>query len=220
MQTSLIACPECDLLQRPTALAEHTVARCARCSALLYQPLDDDLDRPLAFTLSACVLFLISNAFPIVGLEVQGHTTTATLFGTAHALAMQNMKLLSALVFFTTILVPAVQLSAMVYLLVPLRAGRVPRRLPLAVRMLQAIRPWGMLEVFILALLVSLVKLGAMARVVPGIGLWAFGLLLFAIAAAVASFDARVIWSRYNPELPGTDDTNRSRSSHAATAAL
>jgi paraquat-inducible protein A len=219
MQTALIACPECDLLQRPTVLAEHTVARCARCSSLLYQPLDDDLDRPLAFTLAAWVLFVIANAFPIVGLEVQGQTTTATLFGTAQALAMQNMKLLSALVFFTTILVPAVQLSAMVYLLVPLRSGRVPRHLPLAVRVFQEVRPWGMIEVFILGLLVSLVKLGALARVVPGMGLWAFGLLLFAIAAAVASFDARVIWSRYTPELPGTDDTTRGRSVHATTAA-
>jgi paraquat-inducible protein A len=76
-----------------------------------------------------------------------------------------------------------------------------------------------MIEVFILGLLVSLVKLGAMARVVPGIGLWSFGALLFAIAAAVASFDARVIWSRYDPSLPGTDDQNRSRSSHAAAPA-
>src|SRR5687768_4981309 len=101
MPTDLIACHECDLLQRPTQLADHTVARCSRCSSVLYQPLDDDLDRPLAFTLAATVLFVIANAFPIVGLEVQGQTTTATLFGTAQALMQQNMRMLGALVFFT-----------------------------------------------------------------------------------------------------------------------
>ena len=195
------------------------VARCSRCSAVLYQPLDDDLDRPLAFTLSAAVLFVIANAFPIVGLEVQGQTTTATLFGTAQALYDQNMRALAALVFFTTILVPAVQLTAMMYLLVPLRSGRVPAHLPKAVRALQAIRPWGMTEVFILGLLVSLVKLGAMARVVPGIGLWSFGALLFAIAAAVASFDARVIWAKYSPAGPSVDDPGRRHRAEPASTA-
>ena len=215
MPAALIACHECDLLQRPTPLAEHMVARCSRCDAVLYEPVEDDLERPLAFTLAAAVLFVIANAFPIVGLEVQGQSTTATLFGTAQSLLQQNMRALAVLVLFTTILVPGVQLAAMLYLLVPLRAGRIPTMLPLALRVLQAIRPWGMIEVFILGLLVSLVKLGAMARVVPGIGLWSFGALLFAIAAAVASFDARVIWARYSSFGPGIDDPGRR---HAAAA--
>ncbi|HEX2827601.1 MAG TPA: paraquat-inducible protein A [Burkholderiales bacterium] len=209
----LIACRECDLLQRPTALAGHMVARCSRCSGVLYQPLDDDLDRPLAYTLAATILFVLANAFPIVGLEVQGQTTVATLFGTARTLYDENMRALGVLVFFTTIVVPALQLGAMLYLLVPLHAGRVPTLLPGAVRMLQAIRPWGMTEVFILGLLVSLVKLGAMARVQPGVGLWSFGALLFAIAAAVASFDARVIWAKYRPAPGGIDEAGRRHAS-------
>ena len=209
LQGPLIACRECDLLQRPTPLADHMVARCSRCSGVLYQPLDDDLDRPLAYALAATILFALANAFPIVGLEVQGQTTVATLFGTAQALYEQNMRALAVVVFFTTILVPAIQLGAMLYLLVPLRKGRMPTLLPTAVRVLQAIRPWGMTEVFILGLLVSLVKLGAMARVVPGVGLWSFGALLFAIAAAVASFDSRVIWAKYLPAPGGIDDAGR-----------
>ena len=196
MQTALLACPQCDVLQRSTPLTADAVARCVRCRAALYRPYDDNLDKPLAFTLSAAVLFIIANTFPIVGLEVQGQTTAATLFGTAQALFRANMKFLAALVFLTTVVVPGVQLTAMVYLLLPLRMGRVPRGLPHALRVLQAIRPWGMVEVFILALLVALVKLGGMATVVPGTALWAFGALLVAIAGAVAAFDARVIWAR------------------------
>jgi paraquat-inducible protein A len=196
MQTALIACPECDVLQRGAPLPRRSVARCVRCNRVLYRPYDENLDAPLAFTLAAAILFVIANAFPIVGLELQGQSTTATLFGTAQALYSQNMPLLAGLVFFTTVIVPGVQLSAMTYLLVPLRMGHTPRGLPIALRTLQAIRPWGMVEVFILGLLVSLVKLGGMATVVPGTAMWAFGALLLAIAAAVATFDARVIWER------------------------
>ena len=69
----------------------------------------------------------------------------------------------------------------------------------MALRALQAVRPWGMVEVFILGMLVSLVKLSGMATVVPGPGLWSFGGLLMTIAAAVATFDARSIWARLDP---------------------
>ena len=192
----LLACPECDLLHRAAPLVPGLVARCRRCESTLYQPADHELDRPLAYTLSAGILFLIANLFPIVGLELQGQTSAATLFGTAMALYQQNMTMLAVLVLFTTIVVPAVQLAAMTYVLVPLRLGWVPHGLPLALRALQAVRPWGMIEVFILGLLVSLVKLAGMANVEPGIALWSFGGLLLMIAAAVASFDARAMWAR------------------------
>jgi paraquat-inducible protein A len=196
MNTELIACPHCDLLQRSIPLEPDALARCGRCGVVLYRPYDENLDRPLAFTLAATILFVLSNAFPIVGLDLQGQHTTATLFGTARALVEQDMAMLGALVFVTTIVVPAVQLAAMAYVLGLLRMGHAPRFLPIALRALQAVRPWGMVEVFILGLLVSLVKLSATADVVPGTALWAFGGLLMMIAAAVASFDARAIWSR------------------------
>jgi paraquat-inducible protein A len=196
MNTTLIACPECDLLQRTAPLSRHAVARCSRCASVLYRPYDDNLDRPLAYVAAAVILFVIANLFPIVGLELQGQSTTSTLFGMVRALYEQNMPLLAALVFFTTMLVPAVQLGAMGYLLVSLRIGRVPSRLPAALRLLQTIRPWGMVEVFILGLLVSLAKLSGQATVVPGVAFWTFGGLLLMIAAAVASFDSRAIWAR------------------------
>ena len=192
----LVACPYCDLLQRIPPLPPRTRARCLRCLAELYRPYSESLDRPLAYTLAAAVLFLIANFFPIVGLQVQDQQTTATLFGTTQALYEENMQLLAVLVFFTTILVPALQLSAMCYLLVPLRLGSVPKRLPYALRVLQIIRPWGMVEVFILGVLVALVKLAHIASVVPGIALWSFGGLMLMIAAAAATFDPRQIWAK------------------------
>ena len=197
MTAALIACPHCDLLHRPVPLEPATDARCSRCEAVLERPYDENLDRPLAFVLAAAILFIVANAFPIVGLDIQGQHTQATLYGTAEALFNQNMRMLAAIVFVTTIVVPTVQLSAMGYVLVLMRIGQRPRFLPLAIRALQAVRPWGMVEVFILGLLVSLVKLAGIASVIPGTGLWSFGAVLVTIAAALASFDARAIWARH-----------------------
>jgi len=99
-------------------------------------------------------------------------------------------------VFVTTIAMPALQLFAVAYLLLPLRFGRVPARFALVFRILQTVRPWGMVEVFMLGVLVSLVKLAHLAGVVAGIALWSFAALMLVMAGLGAVFDARGLWAR------------------------
>jgi paraquat-inducible protein A len=195
-QTSVIACHECDLLQREAPLPRGGVVRCGRCGAELYRSHPDSFERSLALTAGAIVLFAIANAFPIVGLKLQGQVIQTTLFHTVQTLWNEDMKSVGMLVFVTTMLVPALQLFALTYLLLPLRLGRVPPHFALVFRMLQAVRPWGMVEVFMLGVLVSLVKLAHLAGVVPGIALWSFGALMFLMAAVAAVFDPRDLWAR------------------------
>jgi paraquat-inducible protein A len=192
----MIACHECDLLQREVPLAAGGTARCARCGAILYRDRPDSLDRTLAYTLGAAVLFAIANAFPIVGMEAQGLRTSTTLLATVRTLHDQGMTIVAGLVFVTTILMPAIWIGALLYLLLPLKLGRVPQGLPAVFRLLQKVRPWGMVEVFMLGTLVSLTKLAHLAHVVPGIALWSFGALMFLVAAAAAAFNPRALWDR------------------------
>jgi paraquat-inducible protein A len=194
--SSLIACHECDLLQREVPLPTGRAARCGRCGAVLYRNTPDSLNRTLAYTLAAALLFAVANAFPIVGLDAQGNRTATTLFGTVRTLHDDGMTSVAALVFVTTILMPALELGAMLYMLLPLRLGRVPRGLPAMFRVVQSVRPWGMVEVFMLGTLVSLAKLAHLASVVPGIALWSFAALMLLLAAVSAAFDPRALWAR------------------------
>lgn len=190
----LIACRDCDLLQHEVALAPHTDAHCIRCGALLYRGTRVRLDRMLAIMLGSAVLLVASNLFPIATIEVQGSVNATTLTGTALALHEQGRSLVAALVLVTTILVPAIELAAMLYVLVPLRFGHVPRGVAPLFRLVLGIHPWGMMEVFMLGLLVTLVKLADLAKVVPGISLWAFVGLIVLFSAASASFSVRDFW--------------------------
>ena len=187
------------MLQRETQLPHKGVACCVRCGATLYRSRHpESLDRTLAFTLGAIVLFVTANAFPIVGIEVQGQHTEVTLYGAVRVLYDQDMRLVAGLVFFTTMLVPTLEAAAICYLLLPLKFGRVPYQFALVFRLLQAVRPWGMIEVFMLGILVALVKLAHIASVVPGTAMWAFGGLMLLIAAVAASFDPRELWAALN----------------------
>ena len=194
--SSLIACHECDLLQREIALPPGGTACCPRCGGVLYRSIPDGADRTLAYMLGAAMLFVVANAFPIVALEAQGTRISTTLFGTVRTLHEQDMTSVAVLVFVTTFLMPALEIGAMLYMLLPLKLGWVPRELPAMFRLVQTVRPWGMVEVFMLGTLVSLAKLMHIAHVVPGIAIWSFGALMFLLAAAAASFDAHDLWAR------------------------
>jgi paraquat-inducible protein A len=192
---ALTACHECDLLQREPILPPGGVARCRRCHAVLFRDTPDSIDRGLAYTLGALILFVIANFFPIVGLQVQGTTNATSLYGAVESIWNNNMEGVAALVFATTILIPAVEITLMLYVLVPLKFGRLPGELAPILRILQSVRPWSMTQVFILGVLVALVKLAHLAHVVPGVALWAFGGLILSLTAATATFNLHELWN-------------------------
>lgn len=193
--TPLIACHECDLLIREIPLPPGETACCPCCGAALFRNSPGSLDRTLALTLATTVLFIIANAYPILGIEIQGVRNATNLYGAVRALWEQEMRSISLLVFITTILIPALELSLMIALLLPLKLQRIPAGIPLILRILQDIQPWGMVEVFMLGVLVSLVKLAGTSSVIPGMALWSFGGLTLMLAAVAASFNPRDVWA-------------------------
>ncbi len=194
--TALVVCRECDLLQQEALLRPNGVALCRRCGAHLYRNSPNSLDRSLACTLASIVLFCLANGFPLIGLELQGGRTTTSLLGAVVTLYEQEIWPVALLVLVTTLLVPAVELLTMLYLLLPLRLGVRPAGLNAVFRFVQFVRPWGMVEVFMLGVLVSVVKLAHFATVEPGVAVWSFAGLMLLMSATAHAFNARDFWSR------------------------
>ncbi|NPT56886.1 paraquat-inducible protein A [Paraburkholderia elongata] len=219
-EARLIACHECDLLQWKASLSERGTARCQRCGAALYRSLPATYDRALAFTLAAGILFVVANCFPIVGLWVKGALVETTLFGAVSSLYANGMWPIAGLVLVTTILMPALNIAAVIYLLLPLHIGGLPQRPEIVLRVLRHAAPWGMIEVLMLGMLVALVKLQHFATVVPGVAIWAFGAVMVLLAAAAVSFDPRALWARIE-SVPSGDAVSHAlkASANAATAA-
>lgn len=193
---SLVACHECDLLHRLQPLPKGGVARCTRCRAVLVRHKQNSLDRTLSLTIAGLILFIISNTYPFLALKSEGLVRETTLISGVAGLYAQDMRGLALLVFLTTILMPLFQLSGMLYILLPLKFNRLPWRLPIIFRFLQKIQPWGMVEVFMLGILVSVVKLVKLADIIPGIALYSFVGLIFVFAGIMASLDPPTIWGR------------------------
>ena len=192
----MIACRECDCLQQEVEPPLHGEAECMRCGAVLYRNKPESVDHSLAFLAAAAVFFAVANAFPILALENQGVRNSTTLLGAAEALWRTREPALAVLVFMTTIAFPALEIGASIYMLAMLKAGRVPRGLAPAFRLVDAIKPWGMISVFMLGALVSLVKLRGIAAVIPGLSLYSLGALILMLTASEAAFEPRALWQR------------------------
>ena len=191
---STIACHECDLLQHITPLPEGGAAVCSRCGAVLFRHKRDSINRTLAFVIAGLILYALTNVYPFLTLKAEGMHQEATLFRGAKELYIQGLEELACLVFLTTIFVPLVQLLGIVYVIVPLKLKRLPYKAASVFRMLETIKPWSMMEVFMLGILVSVVKLTKIASIIPGIALFSFFGLIFVLAASSASLDPHLIW--------------------------
>ena len=192
-QDNLIACHECDALYHKPRLLGRQSARCSRCGATLYNSASAQLDRICAITIAALVTFVIAQSFPIIELDANGIVSQSSLFGALVVLWDEGMEIVAVMVFFATVLCPLTELVALLYVLLPIRRGYIPPGFNLVLRTIQFVRPWGMLEVFMLGVLITIVKMVSLARVIPETALFAFGALTLMITV-VLTFDARTLW--------------------------
>jgi paraquat-inducible protein A len=164
---------------------------------VLHRDRPNSVDRTLALTVTGLVLFAIANAFPFLSFEMQGQVTETTLMTGVHDLAAQGKGEVAAVVFFTSVLAPGLQLVLLLMVLLPLKlGGRLPPGFPTLFRWFKSLVPWGMMDVFMIGILVSVVKLTDMAHIVPGLSLFAFVVLIFVLAAAQAALDPDAVWER------------------------
>lgn len=170
--------------------------RCGRCGAILQRRRPDAIQRTLALTVAGLVLFGITNAYPFLGFEIQGTNVHTTLIEGVRLLAERGNWAVAAVVLVTAILAPLLQLLAMLVVSLPLYFKRQPWDVGRLFRIIQHLRPWSMLEVFMLGILVSVVKLAKMATIIPGPALWSFAGLIVVVTAATSILDPVEVWKR------------------------
>jgi paraquat-inducible protein A len=192
----LIVCHECDLLLRKPSSVGKRRASCSRCGASLtaLPGAGLPLDWICAVTLAALITFCIAQSFPVIELRANGMTSEATLFGAVRSLWSGNMRVVAAMVFCSSILFPLIELLCLLYLLLPICTGKRPPWFNIMSRVVQLVRPWGMVEVLMLGVLVTIVKMVSMADVIPGPGLFALGALTVMLGV-VALFDPSGLWA-------------------------
>jgi paraquat-inducible protein A len=193
---SLIACLHCDLMQRIPELEPGASARCPRCNKELWRRREDSLNRTLALTLAAAVLYIVANSVPMLGLTIVGRDASTTVIGGAEHLWDNGQRLVGVLVLFTAVIAPALQIGLMLAIVLGGMRERAPRWVGALLRHHPTTRIWSMIEVMMVGVLVALVKIADYATVIPGVALFVLWVLVFLLAGMAASFDPREVWEK------------------------
>ncbi|AVO60698.1 MULTISPECIES: paraquat-inducible protein A [Pseudomonas] len=172
-----IICEHCDSLYESVPLAKGQTSQCSRCGAVLERARNLNVQQLLALSITAALLFVFANAFPVIGISLEGLSNEATLWQSVEALAQGRISLIAAVTGLAIILAPGLQILLLCWVLGFANIGRAAPGFKACMRALEHLRPWSMLEVCLLGILVAIVKLAGMLDVHPGLGLWSLSML-------------------------------------------
>jgi len=189
-------CEGCGRWHRFEAGAGTARLHCVRCDTVLRRLHRDPVNEPLAMHLAGLLLYLVAITMPLMELRIGGASQPASLLTGIFILADQQLWALALVVAITSVVAPALKLGAGIYVLAGVQLPHPPPMLPWVFRSLSQLRPWSMVEVYLLGLFVAYVKLIDLATVEVGAALWALGGLMLAMAAADAALDPEAVWQR------------------------
>lgn len=196
-EQELVLCRHCDLMQHIPPLCAGDEAFCLRCGAHLDARHSDPVWRPVLFAGSALFMLLLANLFPFVSMYAAGNSNEMNFFDTSSVLFAEHHQWLALLVWLFIQAVPAACMLAIIYLKLGM-IYRLPVRTWVA-RVLYMLKPWSMVDIFLMGLIISFVKLVADADISLGPSFWAFCLFCLLHLRAFQVIDRRELWARIAP---------------------
>jgi paraquat-inducible protein A len=192
----VIACEFCDLLHRPRPLRPGEKAKCSRCGGVLARQSRSPIQGTLALAFAALILLVMANIFTFLVITLEGQVSENTIATGVIGLWNGDARALALLILFTTILAPALRILGLLYVVFPLSLGRVPPGVAGAMRFQETLISWAMLDVYMLALLVILIKMMGWARIQLETGAYCFLALFIVLTLVSAFYDREALWDR------------------------
>lgn len=187
--SNIVECHECALSVNISLLIERQKALCPRCGFLLSAKHHNALDRILAYSISAIFFLLLSLPFEFLAFQSNGIERKIDILATLTILNNNNYLILAVLEVLTIFVIPALILFSLIYLTVALRKGIYPRGGQYLLNLTYKLLPWSMVEIFVVGVLVSLIKIISLADISLGPSFFTYILFSLAMTAAVLHMD-------------------------------
>ena len=196
----LIACHECDLLMRKPSAGAGERVECPRCGYELYTHRHQVIRRSLALVIAALLLYIPANFLPIMQLNLLGQASKDTVWSGVLGLYSSGMQGIAVVVFLCSMAVPLLKLLCQLAVLLTIRFDMGRSYGLLLYRIYQHLREWGMLEVYLMGILVAIVKLIDLADLSLGVGLLCFVALLLVQIWLEVTMSPHQIWEALSGE--------------------
>ena len=179
-------------------LAPAAERSCPRCGAAMHLRKSNSLQRTLALLITASILYIPANLYPIMITEQLGVPSGSTILGGVVLLIKLGSIPVAAVIFIASVMIPSGKLAAMFYLVwsVEHRPFDSQRQRTTIYVVAEFIGKWSMIDVFVVAILVALIQLEGLLVILPGIAAYSFGGVVLITMLAAESFDPRLMWDQ------------------------
>ncbi len=208
--TGLAACPGCDLLYREMSPARGKKVSCPRCGHKLRVFTKDSIDKTLVISLTGLLLFIPAMTMPIMTFTVMGLKGTGSVVDAVIALFQQQYFFVGLMVLLVSVLFPLVKLALLFHVAYSLKKERYSASLPLVFRAYKHVSEWGMVEVYMLGILVSIIKMFSMAAIQYNVGFFSFTALVLITVTSTVVIDEDLFWKQIEQKkAPGHNKVSK-----------
>lgn len=193
--TKYFICPICTHPNELHGGLGHRV-ECSRCGHKIHEPKPKSAQLTAAFSMTALIFYIPANLFPFMTIELYGNRNTSTIWGGIMSLVEAGSIPIAMIVFLASIFIPIAKLIILFYLAFTGSNIGNPHFKTTLYNMVEALGRWSMLDIFLLAVLVAIMKLGPWTTVKPEIGSLMFALVVIFTMLASAYFDPQIIWKQ------------------------
>ena len=178
-------------------------SRCERCGGALKSRDDHSLQRVWAWWIAGILAYIPANLYPMLETRLLFRTESSTIIGGAIDLASHGAVGIAVVILVASVLIPLGKFFAIAYLALSVRReshmSAIGRQRVFEI--VEYIGRWSMIDVFVVAILASLVQLNVAASISPGMASLAFALSVIFTMLSAQSFDSRMIWDRQEEAL-------------------
>ncbi|WP_404802298.1 membrane integrity lipid transport subunit YebS [Brenneria izbisi] len=191
-------CPQCDALFILPTVKRNQTANCPRCDAKVSSGRDWPISRLTAMAIAMLVLMPFAFTEPLISIRLLGVSINATLFEGIWQITRQGNPVTASMVAFCTVGVPLTLVFSLLYLFFAPRIGMNLRPILL---MLDKLKEWMMLDIYLVGMAVAAIKVREFADVQPGHGLIAFLALMTLSVLTLIHLNTDQLWQRFYPRL-------------------
>jgi paraquat-inducible protein A len=190
----LIACHGCDLLLEKIEISPGKKLFCPRCNSPLYQKKIDSVTKVLAIAISGLLVYIPAVFFPLLTLDTAGMSQNGSIFDAFLSFYHQQYYFVAVILFLTSILFPLFKLSLLLSVALQLKLRMSSRSLPFLFRSAHYLDEWGMPDVYLIAIFVSVIKISSVASIQYNMGFFCFLFLVLMTRASVSALDPEIFW--------------------------
>jgi paraquat-inducible protein A len=196
MNSGLVNCLVCHQL----APISHT--HCARCKTALSPRVNNSVQITLSLLITAALLYIPANIYPIMSTELLGDTTESTIIGGVILFLQHESYFIAAVIFIASIIVPMAKMLALAWLCYSAaRPNHIKHyELTKLYRITEFIGKWSMVDVFVVAILVALIQLGGLMSIKVGFAATAFAGVVILTMISAHQFDTRILWDKVDDD--------------------